>query len=132
MNQFSLSIESRDGAAVIRVTGEIDVASVQDLDACVRKARSHYSPHLILDLAEVDFMDCTGLRVLADASTNIRNDGGSVAIARPSRQAAHLFEVSGLPQELEIYRTIEQAMDGMRSQAGTVRRRAARSAVELG
>jgi anti-anti-sigma factor len=110
MNRLHLNIRRRDESAVISVAGEIDIASAGQLDDCIRKARSQYSPHLIIDLMEVDFMGSSGLRVLADASTDIEDHGGSVVIARPSAPVDRLLKISGLHHDLTVYRTVESAL----------------------
>lgn len=96
---------------MISVAGEIDIASAGQLDDCIRKARSQYSPHLIIDLMEVGFMGSVGLRVLAAASTDIEDHGGSVVIARPSDPVERLLKVNGLRHDLTVYRTVELALD---------------------
>lgn len=105
---------------MISVAGELDSASAGQLDDCIRKARSQYSPHLVIDLAEVGFMGSAGLWVLAHASTDIENHGGSVAIARPNDQVSRLLNIEGLHHGLAVYRTVELACTEGRSASVSV------------
>jgi anti-sigma B factor antagonist len=114
MNRLHLHIRRRDESAVISVAGEIDIASAGQLDNCIRKARSQYSPHLIIDLVEADFMGSAGLQVLAHASTDLESHGGSVVIARPSDQVTRLLKIDGLHHGLAVYRTVELALNRRR------------------
>jgi anti-sigma B factor antagonist len=49
-----------------------------------------------LDLAEVTFMDSTGLTTLMDAHLAARNNGWTFEIRRPSPAVKRVFELAGV------------------------------------
>ena len=93
----NLTIAVVDGGWVL--SGEIDAASASDLAAAI----SPRTPgRATLDIAEVSFMDSSGLRVLVEASLRARNDGGSLVLLNPQHAIRRLVILSGLAGHLEL------------------------------
>jgi len=93
--EFSVTAEEHDGRAVVRVAGEVDVATVGEVERVLREQLDQ-GP-VVLDLAQLEFIDSTGIRLL-DAL--VRED---VALTlRPDLQPAvrQVFDMTGLAAEL--------------------------------
>jgi|SRR5215211_3461726 len=60
---YAFSVHRTDGYCVVRASGELDIASVGAMGACVRQARRHAGP-IVVDLRDVTFMDTFALRAL--------------------------------------------------------------------
>jgi anti-sigma B factor antagonist len=90
---LEVSVEHVDGRRVIRARGEVDLSSVEVLRGPLAAARGERVSTLV-DLAEVSFMDSTGLHLLLDAALDAEADGWSLSF-RPSRQVKRLLEVTG-------------------------------------
>jgi anti-sigma B factor antagonist len=80
------------------VSGEIDASTSPEL----ADALSTIPPEclarelVVLDMAGVDFIDSSGLRVLIDLSNRAREQDVQVALRSPSRAVAKLVEITGL------------------------------------
>ena len=72
-------VDQIDGCAVVRVGGEIDTRTVQRFDEAVTEAVG-LSSHLVIDLAQVTFVDSSGLGGLIVARRSARERGGSVSL----------------------------------------------------
>jgi anti-anti-sigma factor len=55
---------------------------------------------VVLDLAEVTFMDSTGLTALMDARTESDRDGWDFSVRRPSAAVRRVVELAGLDHVL--------------------------------
>ena len=60
---FLLDITGHGAYAVVRAEGELDIAAVPRLDACVRRA-ARRSPRVVVDLRAVTFIDTFALSAL--------------------------------------------------------------------
>ncbi len=92
---FSTEVTREDGATVIYVRGEIDVATCERL----RDAIEPYlgpAQMIVLDLAGVRFMDSSSLHVLLHARGTLTADGGSLVLRNPSEVARRLITVTRL------------------------------------
>jgi anti-sigma B factor antagonist len=80
------------------LSGELDVAAAEDLEAAVISCA--HAAALTLDLSQLSFMDSTGLTVvlLADAMCKAREI--VFAVVPGPRQVQRVFEVAGLLRQL--------------------------------
>jgi anti-anti-sigma factor len=98
--QFSTEVTQDDGATVIHVRGEIDMASCERL-------RDALEPHLgprqsvVLDLSGVRFMDSSCLNVLVQARGTLTADGGSLILRNPSPLARRLLTAARIEDLLD-------------------------------
>ena len=97
-------------AAVLRLIGEIDIATVDLLaDGLGRLAERHLT-NVIIDANEVSFMDSTGLHALVEGKRHIHEDGAHVILVAspPVRRVLELM----FPEPLFAARvsTIEEAL----------------------
>lgn len=90
----------------LRVAGEID-AHTAPLIADAIEASEH--DRLVVDLAEVEFVDSSGLRVLIDAHQQRVGAGRSIVLANPSAVVRRLFEIAGVEGYLDITDEITDA-----------------------
>jgi anti-sigma B factor antagonist len=88
-----VTVEPFEDARLIRAVGELDMSSVPALRHELHAARDE-GVTALLDMAEVTFIDSTGLHLLLDASRSADRDGWSFFIVRPSTAVQRLVDVS--------------------------------------
>lgn len=92
---------------VLTVHGEIDVATVPLLDAAVRAqlATSRLTTHLIVDVTQVRFLSCAGLRWLLDAPDLAQLAGAQLHLCGlASRAVARPLLLTEMDGFLEVHR----------------------------
>jgi anti-sigma B factor antagonist len=95
--------ELADGSLLLRAHGELDLATASVLErALLDCARDHSTDTVVVDLADVPFIDASGLRVLREARRRQREADGELLISHPSRQVLRLLEIAGTRAELQI------------------------------
>jgi anti-anti-sigma factor len=80
----------------ITVRGDIDLATAGDLLLRLVMLAGPATGRIALDLSQVTFIDCAGLRTLIALDQHARTTGGSVHVSAASLPAARLFELVGL------------------------------------
>jgi anti-sigma B factor antagonist len=83
-------------ATLLRLVGSLDVASAGAVREEVA-ARRDAEPAIRLDLAGVEFMDSSGLRLLLGLS-----DGDGLRLERPSAAVMRVIEVTGTAAQLKL------------------------------
>ena len=83
-----------DGLVVVVLEGEIDIASAPALRSVLDQLDSDCK--VILDLARVAFMDCSGLRILVGQLISRHSAGGVLRIRNSSVDVRRLVEITGL------------------------------------
>jgi anti-anti-sigma factor len=84
------------------VSGEVDLASIGDLIAAARACLAAAPSVLEVDLAEVTFIDSSGLGALVRIRNEAVERGVQLVLVHLPPAVTRLFEVSGLDQALEI------------------------------
>jgi anti-anti-sigma factor len=80
-------------AALVRVSGEIDLTTVARLDEALLATSS---THVILDLTDLEFLDSAGIRALDLAHRQLEGEGRSLLIVAPAgSRAAWTLRVAG-------------------------------------
>lgn len=94
---FAFRTESTDSVERIRVTGEIDLSVVGQLDGEMRRAEATKARTIELDLDQLDFLDAFGVRLLLDLDRRSRANGRRLRI-RPasSPQVRRVLELTGV------------------------------------
>jgi anti-anti-sigma factor len=108
---MDLDLSTRQVAdrAVVSVGGEVDLETASQLGDHALDALRDGSPHLVLDLAGVTFMDSTGLQVLLTIMRRAELAGGSMAVAGASRTVRKLLSLTGLDQTFTLYDSVDDA-----------------------
>ena len=102
---MSLSIDIRsgaDGAASVVVSGEVDVSNADELRTALDQCLASGAADLTVDLAEVPYIDSTGIGVLVGVAHRAAEKGARFEVARPQRNVARVLGLLGVGADLNI------------------------------
>jgi anti-anti-sigma factor len=111
-SQFRVEVRSEGKAAVVVVSGELDLASGPELEEVLDR---HWDPPtelLLIDLREVEFMDSTGLSIIVKAHQKFADAGRRLALVRGTSQVQRLLDLTGVADRLALVDTPEELLDG--------------------
>jgi anti-anti-sigma factor len=86
---------TNDDELLISARGEVDLADAGQLLLRLVVLFGSVTGQVALDLEQVTFMDCAGLRTLDAIEEHVRTRGGRVRVASVSPQIARIFELAG-------------------------------------
>lgn len=87
----------RDGDVhTIALTGELDLASADDVEAELARVEATDAGSIVLDLSGLTFMDSTGVRLLVSAHARSRADTGRLTLRRGPAAVQRVMELSGV------------------------------------
>jgi anti-sigma B factor antagonist len=95
MGPFSVTIEPRGGAVLVRPSGELDVMTAPMLEQALARVVSEHRDVLI-DLSGVVFADCAGLRPIRRAVERRSGDATSVRIFGAPPRVERVLGLTGL------------------------------------
>lgn len=110
-SSFQVHVRSADRAAVIVVSGELDLASAPALEEELNRALTNGADLLIVDLRELEFIDSTGLGLLIKANRQAEAAGRRFAIVRGQSQVQRLLGVTGIEQRLTLVNSPEELLE---------------------
>ncbi|MGH2683894.1 MAG: STAS domain-containing protein [Actinomycetota bacterium] len=101
-SSFGFSVVHADGAVRVAVRGEIDIASSDELRNALLGLSEQGVRHVTVDLADLAFIDSTGLGALIRVLKHYREQGGDMKLANPTRPVAKVLEITSLDRLFEI------------------------------
>jgi anti-sigma B factor antagonist len=101
-------VEQRNGGAVVRLGGELDLYNAEDIRHALGGAIDGGAVYIVVDMSEVDFVDSTALGVLIEARSKLGRDG--VLLAAPQLETRRTLEVSGLDRQLPVHDSVDGAL----------------------
>jgi anti-anti-sigma factor len=99
--EFRIEEDRRDGTVVLRLHGELDLASADAVALRLDTLAATGDP-VVLDVDRLSFMDSSGLRVVLQAAENSRTSGWSFSLTAGSEQVRNLFASAGVTDRLPI------------------------------
>jgi anti-sigma B factor antagonist len=101
-SSLRLETVSEDGCVTVLVIGDVDLFGAPQLQAVVEKAIDGGASELVLDLSATEFLDSTGLNVLALAVRRLRTVDGTLRLTHPSVAVRQLLRISALDGFIEL------------------------------
>lgn len=103
---LALSVQPDRDRVVLVVSGEIDLATIDDLDAAVRELRAVDWPEIVLDLRGVELIGSTGLAWLMSTTRIARAQGWTLSLVDGSPIFSRLLELTGMRDQFRWTRGV--------------------------
>ncbi|MBN6051553.1 STAS domain-containing protein, partial [Nonomuraea sp. RK-328] len=101
MESLNVTVETQPRRAVAHLRGEIDLATAELLKTSLDTMIEGPSVSALeVDLSQVSFIDCSGLRVLIAVKRSLQRRGGTFSLAHLSPSAQRLLTAAGLDDHL--------------------------------
>lgn len=92
-----------DQVTIFILDGRVDSEGAVDLDMTLQAAASEGRHQMILNLANVRYLNSAGLRTLADILTQNRDNGGDLKLVALSPRVKRILEIIGFDNFFESY-----------------------------
>ncbi len=101
---MELAIDSkREGSRVtLSVHGEVDVSCADVLRDAIDRALSADATGVVCDLADVPYIDSTGIGVLVGAAHRASEANVTLEVARPQHNVSRVLALLGVGAELNV------------------------------
>jgi anti-anti-sigma factor len=106
---YEIQSLDRDGARVLRVSGEIDIIGAPALRAALIPALEDVAI-VVLDLSEVSFLGSSGLAVLVEAREKAQPMGRELRLVCASRIVLRALEATGLRELFVVHPDLASAL----------------------
>ena len=109
---FKVSIdEHADAYSIVAVRGELDLHTAPKVQYAIERGAEGVET-VVVDMADVAFMDSTALSTLMRAKETLEKDGTSIRLTTPSGAVQRIFDVTGFGDYFEIYASRKDAIPG--------------------
>ncbi len=99
---FDMRMKTEGPKTIIELVGDLDFHTSRQLREKLIEFHSQGVNNVTLDLADLEFIDSSGLSVLVAGLKRLRNGGGDLTLRSVSDQTRRVLEVSGLSRVVSI------------------------------
>jgi anti-anti-sigma factor len=97
-----VAVEEFSSTAVVRVDGDIDHASVDQLAGALGQIDLRTITLLVLDLDEVRFLDLAGINAILSLNEDCKRSDVHLSVIAPRGPAKRLFKLTRVDLELDL------------------------------
>ena len=87
-------------AVIVTLVGEMDMSNAPALSAALRDVLDTRPTRVTVDLADLSYLDSSGIRALANAAQRASEVGCELAVHNPSPPARRVLELTGVADSL--------------------------------
>jgi len=113
---LTASVTARESAGepytLVELAGEADVTNSDSLREALDAEVAKHPHTMIIDLAELRFMDSSALHVILRANRVLDRQGGVLALARPREPVAKMLRLTAADQLIPVYSSVREATAG--------------------
>jgi anti-anti-sigma factor len=102
VSRLRLTTSVSGGTAVIELEGELDLAGATALEQELAQPEADAARAVVLDLRGVEFMDSSGLRVIALTLQRSQERGRRFALVPGAAQVMRVFDITRMRERLEF------------------------------
>jgi anti-anti-sigma factor len=112
MGGFGVRVEELDGGIrALSISGELDQATVPELESRLDEVITGDGNALLVDLSSCEFIDSSGLASLVAAHERMSANGGRrFALCCPEAQVKRLLELTGLDEAIGLCGSRDEAL----------------------
>ena len=104
-----------DRATVLSLSGRVTLGDESSqLRSTIKQLLAQGKKRLVLDLADVSYIDSAGLGTLVAAYTSARNEGGDVRLAGITKNFSELLNVTKLLTVFNVHDNVPDALKAFR------------------
>ncbi len=105
-----------DQIPIVNLKGEIDLHTCSDLRDTLRDLIEKDHNQIVINLAEVPYLDSAALGVLVDAVRRVREHEGGICLVSTTPFVRRAFEITRLVKIFQLYDDDEAALLAIRAQ----------------
>ena len=109
-NDVEVTSEQVNGSLILKPLGDIDLSRSPSLRLQLDQAQGSGPTKLIIDLAEVPYMDSSGVATLVEAMKAARAAGRKLVLCGMQERVKSIFEIARLDMVFTIVETREEAL----------------------
>jgi anti-sigma B factor antagonist len=107
---MNITRHDTQGIATFILEGRVDSTGAVELDEALQAAAAEDIHKMVLDMAEVTYMNSAGLRTLADILTRNRANDGDLLLVATNPKVERVFKIIGFDKFFNTFDTIDKAL----------------------
>jgi anti-sigma B factor antagonist len=110
---MNLTIEEkeRSGVTILQLSGRVTLGDESAaLRSKIKEVLAQGKTRVVLDLADVSYIDSAGLGTLVAGYTSAKNQGGNMKLANLTKRFDEQLHITKLVTVFDVYKTVDEAV----------------------
>lgn len=108
--RIETNVRHREGMPILDVTGEIDIYTTPQFKEAVSAAIDEGRPHILINMAQVTYMDSSGFGTLLSATKRLRPLNGALYLVGCNEAINRMLQITRLNTIFGAYTTEDEAV----------------------
>ncbi|MCP4680249.1 MAG: STAS domain-containing protein [Deltaproteobacteria bacterium] len=108
---FEVRKEVMGNVFVLFLSGKLDALTASQMKPVMKELESENAMKIVLDFKDLTLIDSSGIGAVVSIFKQARSKGGEVKIAGLHEQPKEVFEILNLHKAMDVYPTVEQAVE---------------------
>ncbi|MGM8366588.1 STAS domain-containing protein [Virgibacillus sp. W0181] len=104
---LTIDIVDDSDRSLVNLSGELDVYTAPQLKETLLPITTKEKHFVEVNLAEITYMDSTGLGIFISALKNTKEHNGHLKLINPQERVARLFRITGLNEIMDLQDTVQ-------------------------
>ncbi len=113
LEEMNISQQTLGEVVLLYLKGKLDAAASSKVKTAIQELINQGQVKIIVDLAEVSFIDSSGLVALVSGLRLARKHGGNIALSAAQPQPQTVFRLTMFDHIFPIHPTPEEARQGL-------------------
>jgi len=113
--RIETSLRHQDNIPVLDVVGEIDIYTTPQFKEAVSEAIDQNKPAIVINMAQVTYMDSSGFGTLLSATKRLRPLDGALYLSGCNEAIQRMLQITRLNTIFGVYATEEEAIAAAKS-----------------
>ncbi|MCA1822824.1 MAG: STAS domain-containing protein [Mycobacteriales bacterium] len=103
MRTLEASVRERDGVGVIDLSGDVNGSAAEALEAAYDEAIASGPRRVLLNFADVDYINSTGIALIVGVLARARTEGRAVQACGLTDHYKEIFEITRLADFMQMF-----------------------------
>lgn len=110
-SQLTIKVDNFKKADLVTASGRIDSSNATEFDDVLKGLMDDGQHHIIINMADINYMSSAGLRTLVSALRECKKKRGDIRLSSPSDRVKEVLDLSGLYSMFTTFSTDAEAVD---------------------
>ena len=100
---MEINLRTSESVTILDLKGNLTIGAEEVLGEMINEVVKDGQKLLLVNMAEVPFIDSSGIGALIKSFSRVKTEGGKLKLLNPSRTARQLLSITGLLSVFEIF-----------------------------
>lgn len=107
---MNVTTREENGIAIVEIDGKLDTATSPAAQENLTAMISEGKKKILINLAKLDYIASSGLRVLLTLAKDLEQGGGALRICNLNKVVQEIFDISGFSSILKVFPSESEAL----------------------